>query len=94
MKMKNYLKYELPESSDSIYVAVSHREILRIAERFISEGSKYVVTNVTFSHDPNVIVDPTDLHFASSDGIRFFRIDKRQNLSNSKIMNNGIMNNE
>ena len=80
MKMKNYLLYRIDgdcaENSLALNVAVSHREILRLASRLESDQSSFkIVNNIDNSDGEAVFTD--DLYASLYSDSRFFRIVKR-----------------
>lgn len=79
MKMKNYLLYEVcgdsNKSSLAINVSVSHREILRIHDRLLSENSDFKVARVVSGIESIEYTD--DLYGSETLESRFFRIVKK-----------------
>lgn len=76
MKMKNYLSVIVDhENFGQVWVSVSHREILRLNQSFLSDpDSKFEVRRVGGAGFTEQ--DSLDL-FGSDNGSRFFRIVKK-----------------
>lgn len=76
MKMKNYLRFQLSDDK-AINVAVSHREILRIRDKLISEQYPYKVVNLLIDFETDDYVREDDLNASDNSEIRFFEIVKK-----------------